>query len=164
MAATDLRNRRFGRLVAIKRDLPNPLYTSRSALWVCKCDCGRIITIRSNSLVEGRSRSCGCLMLEIVTKHGHTKSNGYRSPEYWSWFAMRQRCDNPHNKDYDAYGGNEITYPKRWQKFKNFLADMGPRPPGTSLDRYPKRRGNYGPNNCRWATAIQQRSGQLRRK
>lgn len=69
---------------------------------------------------------------------------------------MKQRCQYPKSKDYPAYGGAGVTVCAQWQTFAGFLADMGERPDGTTLDRYPDRNGNYEPGNCRWADAIEQ--------
>lgn len=88
------------------------------------------------------------------TRHGHTRS-GKESRVYSSWHSMGQRCRNPRATGYADYGGRGITICLRWQVFENFLADMGERPIGTSLDRIDND-GNYEPSNCRWATRTQQ--------
>lgn len=91
--------------------------------------------------------------------HGHTErtaGTSHASPTYRSWQAMRQRCDHPEHVHFADYGGRGVTICARWQSFENFLADMGERPAGTSLDRHPNKDGDYGPGNCRWATQRQQ--------
>lgn len=68
---------------------------------------------------------------------------------------MVQRCTNSNRRDYGRYGGRGITVCDRWLTFENFLADMGERPTGMTLDRKDNEKG-YEPGNCRWATAIEQ--------
>lgn len=88
------------------------------------------------------------------SSHGHTR--GYRnSPTYVSWCMMKQRCSNPNYNRYNDYGGRGITFEPDWCEFETFLADMGERPEGTSLDRIDNN-GNYTKDNCRWATPKQQ--------
>lgn len=82
--------------------------------------------------------------------HGMSRSRTYKS-----WQCMKDRCLNPKSEKWDRYGGRGIRVCKRWLKFENFLADMGERPEGTTLDRK-NNNGNYGPGNCRWAKEIVQ--------
>lgn len=86
--------------------------------------------------------------------HGHARG-AIRSLTYKSWTAMLQRCLNPRNASYFKYGERGITVCDRWRSFENFLADMGERSEGLTLDRIDGE-GNYEPGNCRWATWVEQ--------
>lgn len=90
-----------------------------------------------------------------VRTHGHS-SRGARTPTYYSWRAMRARCKYACVRDYRLYGGRGIRVCERWEDFVNFLADMGERPEGATLDRIDGD-SNYEPSNCRWATPLEQR-------
>lgn len=68
---------------------------------------------------------------------------------YMSWRLMRERCGNSECKDWPNYGGRGIGYVSRWCLFENFIADMGERPPGYSIERRDVN-GHYGPHNCIW--------------
>ncbi len=81
------------------------------------------------------------------------------SPTYGTWATMLSRCRNSHFHKYKDYGARGITVCDRWLTFENFLADMGERPKGRSIDRI-NNDGNYEPGNCRWATPQEQRQNQ----
>lgn len=77
-------------------------------------------------------------------------------PEYQAWRNIKYRCGNPHSDQYRKYGARGIRVCERWRdSFLAFLADMGSRPPGTTIDRIDGTKG-YEPGNCRWATQEQQ--------
>ncbi len=71
-----------------------------------------------------------------------------------------QRCNDPNKSNYRYYGDRGIKVCDRWTSFEHFYADMGERPPGKSLDRFPNNDGNYEPVNTRWATQKEQVANQ----
>lgn len=145
MKKLDLTGQQFGRLT---------VGSSTPKGWSCLCSCGNTIEKTTKQLRSRRSNSCGCLNLERITRHGFA-----RTPTYITWQSMKRRCSN---KDNPRYGGRGITVCERWQSFENFFEDMGERPEGMTLDRYPDTDGNYEPGNCRWATKREQRLNQNR--
>lgn len=83
-------------------------------------------------------------------KHGHSPRSGH-SRTYRAWAKMKERCNNPRDKDRKYYADRQITYCNRWEKFELFLLDMGECPDKLELDRIDSNK-NYSPKNCRWVT------------
>lgn len=157
--AKDFTGEKFGLLTANRRVGKN---AQRVSLWECICDCGKTTTVPGSNLGSGHTRSCGCLRLKANTTHGH--GGAKTSPTYNSWLAMKKRCLNPNQKGYNHYGGRGITIHTEWiTSFAQFLADMGDRPAGMTLDRIDCN-GNYEPANCKWSTISEQNANQRRWK
>ncbi len=123
----------------------------------CVCDCGAVRIVNGYHLKRGCTQSCGCLKNEKTraraTKHGLAKTATYKV-----WQSIISRCHNKNGKALKNYSSRGITRCERWDKFENFLADMGERPDGMEIDRI-NNDGNYEPGNCRWVTrAVNQRN------
>ncbi len=155
MRAIDLTGQSVGRWTVLDRAENS---AAGGTMWRCRCACGVERTINGIVLRDARSKSCGCLKSEVTTarstKHGHANT-GALTPTYHSWVAMTQRCTNPKNAEYVNYGGRGIRICARWKTFANFLADMGEKPRGTSIERADNSRG-YTKGNCHWSTPTEQ--------
>jgi hypothetical protein len=148
----------FGRLTVVARAGSSP---AGAALWECRCECGNTVVVNGHLLRDRPSRqgtkSCGCLHREAVAainwKHGLQRDN---KPEYNTWHGMLRRCYDPNHRAYPYYGGRGIKVCDAWRNsFPQFLADMGKRPEGMTIERE-NNHGDYEPGNCIWATWVDQ--------
>lgn len=126
--------------------------------WYCLCDCGQFLWATGKNLQAENTKSCGCLQRQVVFdrsfQHGRI-----RTPEWYSWVNMQDRCFRKKLRAYARYGGRGITVSKEWLGrggFQRFLNHIGLRPsPTHSIDRIDND-GNYEPGNVRWATKKEQ--------
>lgn len=157
-----LAGKRFGYLTVVAREVNN---NRQSSVWRCVCDCGNVRSIVGSYLQLKPLISCGCKGDRRIRArrrpssskqtHGHC-SLTFQSRTYHSWAMAKTRCFNKKHTVYEYYGGRGITMCERWKNsFVAFLADMGERPLGLSLDRI-NNNGNYEPGNCKWSTRSEQ--------
>ena len=155
MGLVDETGNKYGKYTVLKRVDPGDR-VSRSAHWLCQCECGKTKIVRASTLRNGEASSCGqCHRPHLIEKTGFS-----RSYLYDTWSSMMSRCYNHNNPAFPSYGGRGIQVHVCWRSDPDNFYDwveknLGPRMEGHSLDRI-NVYGNYEPGNLRWSTSEEQ--------
>jgi hypothetical protein len=153
----DITGKRFNRLTAVK---PIGRKNGGGFKWECMCDCGVSLSVLGGNLKNGHTKSCGCLLNEILEEravHGLSKTRFYSI-----YRNMLNRCNNSNVKSFEIYGGRGIKC--LWNSFEEFRNDMfdnyeihiqlfGEK--NTTIDRIDTN-GDYFMGNCKWSTLSEQ--------
>lgn len=132
---------------------------NKKACYECRCICGNIKTVTRQALMNGESKSCGCLKTQYCSQTNYKHGMAYNRI-YKIYTSMKSRCSNPNNAEYNRYGGRGIEVCSEWLgdegfiNFYNWATNNGYQD-NLSIDRV-NNDGNYEPNNCRWATFKEQ--------
>lgn len=165
----DLVGKKYYMLTVIRE---NGRSKDRHILWLCKCDCGNDVSVPSNMLVSGHTKSCGCLQKKSVSKsktiHGGCRNHNTERL-YNVWKSIKKRCDNPNSKGFQYYGGRGIKMCKEWHEsysaFRDWALQNGyndnARFGECTIDRI-NVNGNYEPSNCRWVDMKVQNNNKMR--
>lgn len=146
--AIDRLNKRYGHLLVIER----AENIKGKPAWVCKCDCGNIVTVSSRNLSRG-TYSCGCMLRgkPLIYRRSHANKL------YNQWIGMIYRCTHEKASHFDRYGARGITVCKEWQTdfeaFVKWSLKNGYKN-NLEIDRIDNNL-EYSPDNCRWVSHVE---------
>lgn len=134
------------------------------AKWLCKCECGNASTLYQSALINLNTKSCGCLIKEVLVKRNTTHGLS-TMPEYKVWKGMKKRCFNKNDKRFETYHGRGISVHHDFvADFELWLKEVGERPKDGqrwSIGRIDNDDG-YTYGNMRWELDSQQAQNHTR--
>lgn len=157
----NLLNQKFGRLTVIDSAPPRN-NKNKTRMWKCQCECGNIIIVDESHLLDGHTKSCGCIRGESRITHGHSGTRIYSIYKH-----MLTRCYNPDADNYKDYGYRGIYVCDEWKNDVNEFVTWAyangyhdplpgePKKEWLSIERVDVN-GPYAPWNCIWIKRYKQ--------